>query len=155
VKAKDKATGKEQSIRIEARSGLSEADIERMKKDAEAHAADDAKKRELVEAKNQAEQAIYAAEKALRDHADKIPEDVKKSVQDAVKNVSEHVPKDDVAAIKSATEALVRESMKIGEAVQKAGAGANGETPKAEGAADGPVRDTEATDKKPDEEPKA
>jgi molecular chaperone DnaK len=151
VKAKDKATGKEQSIRIEARSGLSEADIERMKKDAEAHAADDAKKRELAEAKNQAEQAVYAAEKALRDHADKIPEDVKKSVEEAVKNVSDHVPKDDPAAIKSATEALVRESMKIGEAVQKAGA----EAPKAEGATDGPVRDAESTEKKPDDEPKA
>jgi molecular chaperone DnaK len=149
VKAKDKATGKEQSIRIEARSGLSEADIERMKKDAEAHSADDAKKRELAEAKNQAEQAIYAAEKALRDHADKIPEDVKKSVADAVKNTGEHVAKDDAAAIKSATEALVRESMKIGEAVQKAAADA----PKPEGAADGPVRDAEATDKK--DEPQA
>ncbi len=153
VKAKDKATNKEQSIRIEARSGLSEADIERMKKDAEAHAADDAAKRELVETKNQAEQAIYAAEKALREHGDKVDAAAKESIEAAIRATREAIAKDDVAAIKTAAQALVQESMKIGEAISKA----NAETPKqpeadAPGAtSDGPVRDAEASDKKPDQ----
>jgi molecular chaperone DnaK len=150
VKAKDKATGKEQSIRIEARSGLSDADIERMKKDAEAHAADDAKKRELAEAKNQAEQAIYAAEKALREHGEKIDAATKQEVESAVKALTDHVAKEDPALIKSGTDALVQASMKIGEAVAKAGQAAGAEAPKEGGqpASEGPVRDAEASDKK-------
>jgi molecular chaperone DnaK len=152
VKAKDKATGKEQSIRIEARSGLSDADIERMKKDAEAYAADDAKKRELAEAKNHAEQAIYAAEKALREHGGKVSPEINQEVEAAARAAREAKDKDDVATIKSTTDALVQASMKIGEAMAKAGA----EAPKAEGeaaapASEGPARDAEASDKKPEQ----
>jgi molecular chaperone DnaK len=148
VKAKDKATGKEQSIRIEARSGLSDADIERMKKDAEAHASDDAKKRELAEARNLAEQAIYAAEKALREHGSKVPAEVNQDVEAKARAAREAKDKDDVAAIKAAADALVQATMKIGEAISKSGAA---EAPKAEGeqpASEGPVRDAEASDKK-------
>jgi molecular chaperone DnaK len=125
VKAKDQNTGKEQSIRIEASSGLSEAEVEQMRKDAEAHAEEDKKKRDRAEAQNSAEQALYAAEKALKEYGDKIGDDIKKDVQekiDALKAVREST---DAAAIKSAHDALQTSMMKIGEAVQKHG----GQTP--------------------------
>ena len=84
VKAKDKATGKEQSIKIEARSSLSKDEIEKMKKDAEAHAGEDAQKRELVEVKNLAEQLVYTAEKTLKDNKEKVPVDSVKLVEDKI-----------------------------------------------------------------------
>jgi len=120
VKAKDKASGKEQSIRIEARSGLTDADIERMKKEAETHAADDAKKKELIEARNSAEHAIYTAEKSLKDAGDKVSADIRTGVEERIKALREAKDKDDLAAIKSATDALSVEMMKIGEAMMKA-----------------------------------
>lgn len=138
VTAKDKASGKTQSIRIEARSGLTDADIERMKKDAEAHAGEDLQKKEIAEAKNMAEQLIYTAEKSLADYKDKVPADIATGVTgkvDALKKVKEGT---DLAVIKSATEELSREMSKIGEAVQKAGGAAEqpqaptGETPNPE-----------------------
>ena len=121
VKAKEKATGKEQSIRIEGSSGLSKEDIEKMKTDAEAHAADDIKKKETIEVKNTAEQMTYTAEKTLKEHADKIPEEIKKSVQgkiDALKAVKDGA---DGAAIKKGIDELSAEMQKIGEAVASAG----------------------------------
>lgn len=118
VKAKDKATGKEQSIRIEASSGLSKEDIDKMQKDAEANAAEDAKKKDLVDAKNLAEQMIYTAEKALKD-APNVPEDIKNGVQSQIANLKTVKDGSDIGAIKKATEELSTEMQKIGEYMNK------------------------------------
>lgn len=115
VKAKDKSSGKEQSIRIEGSSGLSKEEIEKMQKDAEAHAADDAKKKEVAEAKNLAEQLIYTTEKALKEAEGKISDEIKKGVEEKVKELKDVKDKDDVSAIKTATENLSKEIQKIGE----------------------------------------
>jgi molecular chaperone DnaK len=133
VTAKDKATGKEQSIRIEANSGLSEADIERMKKDAEDHAAEDTKKKELIDTRNLAEQLIYTAEKSLKDHEAEVPADVKTEIEDKIKTLREVKEKDDKSAIETATEALSTSLQKIGEIMNKAAeAAAKPEEPKQE-----------------------
>lgn len=152
VKAKDKTSGKEQSIRIEASSGLSEAEIEKMKKDAEVNAESDKKKKELADIKNTAEMTLFTAEKAIKDSEGKVPEDVKKSVEEkvaklkSVKELPEHT--DGGVSIKSATEELATEMQKIHEAMAKAGqsadAGAQGSEEKKE---DGPI-DAEVEDKK-------
>lgn len=119
VKAKDKSSGKEQSIKIEGSSGLSKEEIEKMQKDAENHAADDAKKKEVAEAKNLAEQLIYTTEKALKDAEGKISDEIKKGVEEKVKELKEVKDKDDMSAIKTATENLSKEIQKIGEYMQK------------------------------------
>ena len=121
VKAKDKATGKEQSIRIEASSGLADADIERMRKEAEANADSDKKKVELVEARNLAEQGVYAARKALTDNKDKIPMELATSINEKVAAVENKKGSDETAAIKTATTELATELSKVYEAIQKAG----------------------------------
>jgi len=121
VKAKDKATNKEQSIRIEASSGLSDADIERMRKDAEANADTDKKKVELVEARNMADQAVYGAKKALSDNKDKIPAELETSINEKVAAVEAKKTSEDVAEIKAVAEDLSKELSKVYEAVQKAG----------------------------------
>lgn len=118
VKAKDKATNKEQSIRIEASSGLSKEEIEKMKNDAEANSAEDQKKKDLIDAKNLAEQLIYTAEKSLKD-APNIPDDIKNSVNEKVEDLKKAKDGDQVEAIKSATEALSTEMQKIGEYMSK------------------------------------
>jgi len=120
VKAKDKASGKEQSIKIEARSTLSKEEIERMKKDAETHAAEDAKKREGVEAKNLAEQMVYTAEKALKDAGEKVPGEVRKAVEDKIADLKT-AAKDgaDAERTKAATNALSTEIQKIAQYVQQ------------------------------------
>lgn len=115
VKAKDKSSGKEQSIKIEGSSGLSKDEIERMKKDAEAHAAEDQRKKEIAEARNIAEQTIYTAEKALKDAEGKISDDIKKSVQEKIDEIKKVKGGDDLSAIKSSTENLSKEMQKIGE----------------------------------------
>ena len=122
VTAKDKASGKTQSIRIEASSGLSKEEIEKMQKDAELHADEDAKKKENADVKNTAEMTIFTAEKALKDAADKIPADVKTSVEAKIADLKTAKEGSDMEGIKKATEALSNEMMKIGEAMQKAGA---------------------------------
>lgn len=119
VKAKDKGTGKEQSIRIEANSGLSEADIEKMKKDAEVHSGEDQKKRELIEARNTAEQLGYAAEKALKDHGDKVGDEIKNPIKEKLEALIKARSGDDVTTIKSASEELSSAMQKIGEAISK------------------------------------
>lgn len=119
VKAKDKTTGKEQSIRIEARSSLSKEDIERMQKDAAMHAEEDRKKRESVELKNIAETMIYTAEKALRDYGEKIPTDMKQGIEEKIAELKKVKDGTDTNAIKKATEALSLETQKIGEAMAK------------------------------------
>ena len=128
VKAREKTTGKEQSIRIEGSTGLSEADIEKMKQDAEVHAADDAKRKDLVEAKNLAEQMIYTAEKAVKDNGDKVDAAVITEVNERVAALKTAREGDDIDAIKSASEALGPALSKIGEAMMAAqnAAGAQG-----------------------------
>lgn len=129
VKAKEKTTGKEQSIRIEGSTGLSKEDIEKMKTDAEAHAADDEKRKELVEARNVADQAVYAAEKAIKDNGEKAGAEVVKEVQDKIDALKTARASEDAALIKSATETLSTTLSKIGEAMMKAAE----QTPPAEG----------------------
>jgi molecular chaperone DnaK len=141
VTAKDKSTGKEQSIRIEANSGLSEEEIDRMTKDAEAHAADDAKKKTLIEARNGAEQMIYTAEKALRDHGEAAGEAIRTEVQNHINTVREVKDSEDPAAITRATEALSLALSKIGESMQ-----ANPSTAPADDKTDEPVvKDADVT----------
>ena len=127
VSAKDKATNKEQSIRIQASGGLSDADIEKMVKEAEANAADDKRKRELVEARNQAEALVHGTEKSLTENAS-IPAvaSIKGDVESAIQAVKDAIAGDDVEAIKSAANALTQIAMKIGEAVYTAKGGAAG-----------------------------
>ncbi|PIT96758.1 molecular chaperone DnaK [Candidatus Campbellbacteria bacterium CG10_big_fil_rev_8_21_14_0_10_35_52] len=120
VKAKDKLSGKEQSIKIEASSGLTEADIEKMKKDAQIHESEDVKKKETIEARNFAEQIIYTAEKALKDAEGKISEDIKNGVQNKIEELKKVKDGNDTQAIKSASEELSKEMQKIGEAIAKA-----------------------------------
>jgi molecular chaperone DnaK len=120
VSAKDKATGKEQAIRIQASGGLSEADIQRMVKDAEQHAGEDKKRRELVEAKNHAEALIHTTERSLKEHGDKVAEGEKSAIESAVQDLRSAMAGNDAAAIKSKTEALAQASMKLGEAMYKA-----------------------------------
>jgi molecular chaperone DnaK len=123
VKAKDKATNKEQSIRIEASSGLSDTDIEKMRKEAEANADSDKQKMELAEAHNMADQSVYAARKALADNKEKIPVELETSINEKVAAVESKKTADDVAAIKAATEDLAKELSKVYEAVQSAQGG--------------------------------
>lgn len=121
VKAKDKATNKEQSIRIEASSGLSDADIEKMRKDAEANADSDKQKAELVEARNMAEQSIYSAKKALDDNKDKVPAELAAAINEKIVAVESKKASENTAEIKTAVEELSKELSKVYEAVQKAG----------------------------------
>jgi len=142
VKAKDKTTNKEQSIRIEASSGLKKEDIERMQKEAELHAEEDKKKKEEVEVKNIAEQMIYTAEKAIKDNGAKIPAEVIKGVEDKIADLKAKKDGTDAAATKTATEALSAEMQKIGEAMAKAGQSAPGQTG-GEGKKDDNIKDAE------------
>lgn len=118
VTAKDKASGKEQSIRIEATSGLSDEDVEKMQKDAEEHKEEDEKKKDLIEKRNMAEQMVYTAEKSLQDHGEQISAEVKTDVEEKIKTVNEVKEKENVEAITTATEALGTSMQKIGEAMQ-------------------------------------
>jgi molecular chaperone DnaK len=127
VSAKDKATGKEQQIRIQASGGLSDADIERMVKDAEVHAAEDKKKRELIDARNHAESLIHTTEKTLSEGGDKIAAADREAVESAIKGLREVTSSDDAAAIKAKTDALGQAAMKLGEAMYKAQQAAGGD----------------------------
>ncbi len=120
VTAKDKTTGKEQSIRIEANSGLSEADIERMKKEAEEHAGEDERKKALIDTKNQAEQLIYTAEKSLKDHGDKIPAETKTEIEGKMNSLRGAKDGSDKEAIEKMADDLSSSLQKIGEIIQKA-----------------------------------
>ncbi len=119
VSAKDKATGKEQQIRIQASGGLSEADIEKMVKDAEANAAEDKKRREAVDAKNHADALVHSTEKALAEHGSKIADTERRAIEDAVSDLKEALKGDDAESIKAKTNALAQASMKLGEAMYK------------------------------------
>ncbi|RTL53905.1 MAG: molecular chaperone DnaK [Bradyrhizobiaceae bacterium] len=117
VSAKDKATGKEQQIRIQASGGLSEADIEKMVKDAEANAAEDKKRREAVDAKNHADALVHSTEKALSEHGSKVSDGDRKAIEDALADLKEALKGDDSEAIKAKSNTLAQASMKLGEAM--------------------------------------
>ena len=119
VTAKEKTTGKAQSIKITGSTGLSKEDIEKMKTDAEAHATDDTKRKELVEARNIADQAVYAAEKAIRENGEKAGAEIVKEVQDKIDALKTARNSEDAETIKSATDALSQTLSKIGEAMMK------------------------------------
>ncbi|MBI2108614.1 MAG: molecular chaperone DnaK [Parcubacteria group bacterium] len=138
VKAKDKSSGKEQSIRIEASSGLSKEDIEKMKKDAEVHAEEDKKKKEVADIKNQGETTVHIAEKALKDAGDKVPADIKKSVEEKIEALKKVLSGTDAVLIKSATEALGAEMQKIGETLSK-----QAQTPPQSEKKDDTIKDTD------------
>ncbi len=120
VSAKDKATGKEQQIRIQASGGLSDADIDRMVKEAEANAGEDKKKKELVEAKNQADGLIHSTEKNLKDYGDKVSASDKSAIESTLGELKTAMEGDDAATIQTKTEAVMQAAMKLGEAVYKA-----------------------------------
>ena len=132
VSAKDKGTGKEQQIRIQASGGLSEADIQKMVKDAEAHAEEDKKRKAQVEAKNHAEALVHSTEKALAEHGSKVGDADRRAIETAMADLKEALKGDDADAITTKTNALAQASMKLGEAMykqaaeQQAGGGSGG-----------------------------
>ncbi|MGE3627584.1 MAG: molecular chaperone DnaK [Hyphomicrobiales bacterium] len=127
VSASDKATGKEQSIRIQASGGLSEADIEKMVKDAEAHAEDDKKRRESVEVRNQAESLVNSTEKTLKELGDKIGAEDKSTVEGALAELKTALEGEDIEDVKTKANTLAQASMKLGEAMYKAAAEKDGQ----------------------------
>ncbi len=138
VSAKDKATGKEQQIRIQASGGLSDSDIEKMVKEAESNATDDKKRREVVEARNQLDGLIYSTEKSLSENGDKINSDEKAELESAIATAKEAMAGEDPDAINAAREALQQSAMKLGEAMYKASqeeAAADGDADAADAAA--------------------
>jgi len=142
VSAKDKATGKEQQIRIQASGGLSDDDIERMVSEAEQNADDDKKRRELVELRNTADSLVHTSEKNVKEYGDKVPEEDRKAIEDAIQALKDELEGDDAEAIKTKTDALTEVSMKLGEAMYKASqaeteaAAAAAESAAAEGSAE-------------------
>jgi molecular chaperone DnaK len=138
VSAKDKASGKEQSIRIQASGGLSEADIQKMVKEAEAHAEEDKRRKELVEARNQADAAIYSTEKALKEAETKIPADLRKQVEQALAEAKQTLTGENAQSIRQATERLQQAASKIGEALNRAASqGADGASGQARSSGEG------------------
>jgi molecular chaperone DnaK len=120
VSATDKATGKSQNIEITGSSGLSQDEIEKMKNDAEAHAGEDAEKRALVEARNQAEQLVYATRKSLEEHGDKVSAETRSGIESAITNLEDKVKGDDKGAIEAALKQLSDASLELGKAVYEA-----------------------------------
>mgnify|MGYP000048557880 CR=1 FL=1 len=155
VTAKDKASGKTQSIKIEASSGLKDEDIKKMQADAEVHAEEDKKKKEGVDVRNTAEMNIYTAEKALKDAGDKVPADVKTGVEGKIsalrgaKDLPMGAGGNDIETIKKATEELSVEMSKIGEALNKAGTASADTTAEPQNAE---AKDAEFKEKKEGEE---
>jgi molecular chaperone DnaK len=126
VSAKDKATGRSQHITITASSGLSDAEVEKMRKDAEAHADDDRKRKELIEARNNADNTAYAGDKALREFGDKIPAEVRSDVEAKIAEAKSVAQGEDVEKIKAATDVLGQAIQKIGSSVYEQGGQASG-----------------------------
>jgi molecular chaperone DnaK len=138
VSAKDKGTGKEQQIRIQASGGLSEADIEKMVKDAEAHASDDKKRRELVESRNQADALVHSTEKSLAEFGSKVSEADRAAIENGISDLKEALKGEDSEAIKAKSQSLAQASMKLGEAMYAAqqSGGDGGDTPGADSGGD-------------------
>ncbi|MBA8959367.1 molecular chaperone DnaK [Rhodococcus percolatus] len=155
VTAKDKGTGKENTIKIQDGSGLSKEEIERMVKDAEAHAEEDKARREEAEVRNQAESLVHQTEKFIKDNEDKVPADVKEKVEAAIKEANDALAGTDIAAVKTAVEKLATESQALGQAIYEASAAeeaANTDGSGASGADD--VVDAEVVDEPSDSEKK-
>jgi molecular chaperone DnaK len=148
VKAQDKASGKVQSIRIEASSGLKDEDIKRMQQEAELHAEEDKKKKELIEVKNTAEMIIYTAEKSVKENEAKIPEDVKNNVNSKISALKTVKEGSDLEAIKKATEELSSEMSKIGETMSKAGQTSSSTTAEEQ---EPEIKEAEVTEEKPED----
>ena len=159
VSAKDMGTGKEQSIKIQSSSGLSEEDIQRLVREAEAHASEDKKKQETIEARNHADSLIYGTEKSLNDLGDKVDAAVKSDVEGKIATLRKAMEGDDAAAIKAATEELAKASHKLAEqlyqqqapnggAQQQPGAGANPGAGAAQGNNNDDVVDADFTEVK-------
>ncbi len=127
VSAKDKATGKEQSIRIEVSSGLSDDEIDKMVHDAEAHASEDKQKADLIQARNEADQLVYATEKTLKEHGDKVSDDEKKQIEAAMQKLKDAMAGDSLDAIKSAKDELMQSSHKLAEEMYKKAQEAGGD----------------------------
>eukprot|EP00752_Nemacystus_decipiens_P012072 g10703.t1 len=154
VGAKDKQTGKEQSIVIQSSGGLGEADIEKMVRDAEEHAEADKKRRDLIEAKNSADSAVYGTEKNLLEHKDKIPDEVKADVQKAIDDLKAVMESEDAEDIKEKVQALQTAALKIGEAIygNKNAAGDDADAEVDPEADKENVQDAEYSEKKDDDE---
>ena len=146
VSAKDKGTGKEQQIRIQASGGLSDADIEKMVKDAEAHADEDKKRKELVEARNQGEALAHSTEKSLKDYGDKVSAEDKGAIETAIAELKTALEGEDLEAIQAKTQALSEVSMKLGEAMYKAAQAEEEAGASAEDAEDAPKADDDVVD---------
>jgi len=160
VSAKDKGTGKEQKIQIQASGGLSEDEIKNMVKDAEANKESDKKKRESVDSRNQADTIIHATEKNLKEHGSKISESEKKSIETAISDLRNALKGTDTEEVKKKTQALIQASMKLGEAVYKSQQKSDGKTPnskdaKGDGKEKDNVVDAEVVDAKEDKEKRA
>jgi molecular chaperone DnaK len=147
VSAKDKASGKEQSIRIQASGGLSEADIQKMVKEAEAHADEDKRRKELVEARNHADAVIYSTEKALRESETKIPADLKRQVEQAIADAKQSLTADNPQTIRQTADRLQQAASRIGEALSQAASqgagGAGGQASGSSGSSGDDVVDAE------------
>lgn len=154
VSAKDKATNKEQQIRIQPSGGLSDADIEKMVKDAEANAESDKKRRELIEAQNQADTLLYSTEKTLKEHGDKILAEDKDAVEKDLVALKDVAKSEDLEAIKAKTDALMQSSMKLGEAMYKAAQEAQPSAESTETPKDDTVVDAEFKEVDEDQEKK-
>lgn len=149
VTAKDKATGRSQNITITASSGLSEAEVEKMRREAEVHADEDKKRRDLIEARNTADNAAYTSEKTLKDLGDKVPADIKTKVEDGIAKVRAVRDQDDAGAINQAVEALMQDLQQVGTAAyqqSQAQPGAEQAEPGAQGAEGGPQDDGDVVD---------
>ncbi len=146
VSAKDKGTGKEQKIQIQASGGLSDEEIEKMVKDAEANKEADKKKRESVDVRNQADTLIHSTEKNLKEHGAKVSDAEKKAIEDASSAVKEALKGEDIEDIKKKTEALVQASMKLGEAIYKSQQSAKPESGKDDGGGDAGKKDENVVD---------
>ncbi|WP_440681364.1 molecular chaperone DnaK [Candidatus Pelagibacter sp. HIMB1623] len=146
VSAKDKGTGKEQKIQIQASGGLSDEEIEKMVKDAEANKEADKKKRESVDVRNQADTLIHSTEKNLKEHGTKVSDAEKKAIEDASSSLKEALKSEDIEDIKKKTEALVQASMKLGEAIYKSQQNAKPESGKDDGGNDAGKKDENVVD---------
>lgn len=137
VGAKDKGTGKEQSIKIQASGGLTDAEIEKMVRDAETHAEEDAKNRKLIDVRNQADSVVYSTEKTLKEHGGKVDAAIKGQIEQALADLKGVMGGEDAEAIEAKTQAVMEISMKLGEAVYKdsAAAGPDGQATSSQGAA--------------------
>ncbi len=156
VKAKDKASGKEQSIRIEASSGLSEEDIEKMRKDAETHTEEDKKKKELVDIKNTAEMMIFTAEKSIKDYGDKVTPEIKSEIENKISALKKAKDGDDLELIRTANTDLSDEISKIGEIIAKetkASAEKKPEDEKKPGEQKDEIKDAEVNESSVNEDP--